>query len=183
MQPPCSICEISSQQGFDAGRCRLDCRMGEASGPFVFHGRRDRSYIPIRVTEVATGEISDVRFVFDTGAEATVIPRHLLPKRAFVANGSPWPLTFWARGAGVFGSKHRASLLITCRGSALPLGEVELLVVSAESCAQDYAILGVDAMKQVVAVRDREVLSLWRSHNSLFKCQKNGNAVQSVSVD
>ena len=164
-----------SRREFYAGFCRSGCPFNGEGGWFVPYRRVPEfndayeAVITLNVIDLSSTFIGEVPFVIDTGSDVTIIPRRLVGG----SNASSASNAFQQKAIGdyyvqgltgkvVVGRRYRASLFVPLPRqdvSPLSFGEVKLVVV--EEWMGKYAVLGLDALRQVVMVSDRDHISLW----------------------
>jgi len=119
------------------------------------------------VQDLSTGSTSTafIPFIIDTGSDRTILPRKLLPPRAFPISCAERlyaePVVHCTGGV-VFGHAFSASLHILLRDTeSIPLKFGILTVVVVDTWEGEYAVLGLDALRQVGMLSDDSGLSLW----------------------
>jgi hypothetical protein len=104
-------------------------------------------------------------FVVDTGTDATIVPRKLLPDGLFPrskAVSGTWIPVVGLAGGWIAGLPFAASLAISPQApgaNGLSFGRLTVVVV--DSWDQNYGMLGMDALRNVVTVFDRDHVCFW----------------------
>jgi hypothetical protein len=168
-----------------AGVCQSDCIAKQAFGYFVPFSHvlespdRCEAVVNLLVHDLSSTFLHFLPFVIDTGTDVTIIPRRLLRQ----------PEGEWAfqlgktlsqyevmglTGRVVIGLRFRSTIALIGHqpGSApLCLGELQPIVVADEDWDGDYGMLGLDALRQVIMVSDRDHISLWPSPTARCSAQ------------
>ena len=173
MHAPNRAAEIHSASvlDFSAGICRSSCSFKQSNGWFVPYRQvpnSDESYdavISLYVKDLTSPFFDTLPFVIDTGTDITIIPRkgRILESGAFplgeaLGESQVRGLT----GRTIVGRRFRAAFSIVSRQTGIdPLIFSELNPIIVDYWEDDYGMLGLDALRQVVMVSDREHISLW----------------------
>lgn len=153
------------------------CSDGPVHGLFVDykHGRGDdpdarEALVSLRITDPSryAADLCTVSFVVDTGAQTTVIPRHLLPEGWFPrgeARPSVYPYIVGVGGGLVPGLDFRAVVSIDPGGTGFaPLTfNVRKVFVADfdEESEEKHGLLGLDLLSTVVTVFDECHVTFW----------------------
>ena len=159
-----------SRRDFYAGVCVSGCPFNGGDGWFVPY-RRVREFsdaydavITLYVQDFSSTFLCTVPFVIDTGADVTIIPRRLMSRPdAFQTAKAIGPYQVKGlTGKVVIGRRFRASIFIPrLERDVTPLRFGVLKPVVVDDWEGDYGTLGLDALRRVVMVSDREHVSLW----------------------
>ena len=164
-----------AREDFYAGFCRSGCPYNDEGGWFVPY-RRVREYtdayeavINLCVIDLSSTFICGVPFVIDTGTDVTIVPRRLVSRpHAFQVKNSLGPYKLQGlTGGGVVGLRFNAAMFLPLPQRDLPslsFGRLKPVVV--DHWKDDYGMLGLDALRRVVMVSDREHVSLWPAPSS-----------------
>jgi hypothetical protein len=164
----------SPNDGNYPGICQLQGACKSAFGYFVPYrkGRRINgalqqfeARIRLHVVDLSSSYSGFIPFVIDSGTDVTIIPRKLVPSNAFAIGKQylslPVPVS-GLTGRTVWGRAYRAGLTIfptKADHAGLRFETLTLLVV--EDWESNYAMLGLDALRQVVMVSDGDYVSFW----------------------
>lgn len=176
MYAPCRAREVTAPQGKRPGVCRARVGGGPIYGFFVRYRRRRREEdlpeIYDAVVELLVEDLSEgstfsgpVNFLIDTGSQLTILPRTLVPENAFPVDRAVKPRAVpvrWAGGETISGLLFRACLSVsppTSRYEALSFQQMEIVVV--DVWHDEYALLGLDAIRRVVLVTGPDHACLW----------------------
>jgi hypothetical protein len=128
-------------------------------------GGRYEAVINLFVLDSSSAFMGAVPFIVDTGSDVTVIPRSLLDDGAFRPEPNKhYGIEGISGGRMVVGHRFKASLSIPRRRRGPePLKFVELRPMVVKNWPMSYGLLGLDALRQVLMVSDREHVSFWPS--------------------
>jgi hypothetical protein len=154
------------------GLCQSDCLSNKYMGFFVpykgqsKHSDQWEARIQVLVHDLSSTFLDFLPFVIDTGTDVTIIPRKILNCDYAFQGGHTLGQYEVAgvTGSPVVGLRFRVAMAITPRrkGDApLSFREVSAIVVEDPKWVGDYALLGLDALRQVVMVCDHDHISLW----------------------
>jgi hypothetical protein len=156
------------------GICQSDCIAKQAFGFFVPFSRdlevpdRCEAVIRLLVHDLSSTFLHFLPFVIDTGTDVTIIPRRLLrrPEGAWafqVGKTLSQYEVVGLTGGAIVGLRFRSTIAIVSdqSGLVLSLGELQPIVVADEDWEENYGMLGLDALRQVVMVSDSEHISFW----------------------
>jgi len=106
-----------------------------------------------------------IPFVIDTGTDVTIIPRNLVPRSAFPVQGANTsyevPVT-GLTGRTLWARIYSASLAIVPPTTKFGgLGFNVLTIVVVDTWEGECAVLGLDALRQVVVVSDPKHITFW----------------------
>jgi len=136
-------------------------RVGQISGPL----EQWEAVINMLVADPSTSSMFFIPFVIDTGTDVTIIPRNLVPKAAFPTDKAVRPYTLTIIGFPdwiVFGRPFSANLAIVPPAAKYEgLGFKGITITVVDSWEGKYALLGLDALRQVVMVSDSDHVSFW----------------------
>lgn len=159
-----------ARRNFYAGVCRSECPFNTGDGWFVPYRRvRDfpdgyEAVISLYVKDFSSSFLCAVPFVIDTATDVTIIPRRLMSRPdAFQIGKALGPYQVKGlTGKAVVGHRFRASMFIQPRQRGVtPLSFGVLKPIVVDDWEGDYGALGLDALRLVVMVSDRENVSLW----------------------
>jgi hypothetical protein len=176
MLAPCGAREVVPPQGKRPGVCRARVGGRLIYGFFVrYRRRRHKEALPElceAVMELWVEDLSEgskfsgfVPFVIDTGSQVIIVPRTLVPEKAFPRDRALKPGNVIVRGAGgeeFPGLLFRASPSVPSpapKYGALSFQEMKIVVVDAWH--DEYALLGLDALRRVVLTSDSDHVCLW----------------------
>ncbi|MCH8960652.1 MAG: hypothetical protein IH820_04845 [Bacteroidetes bacterium] len=103
-------------------------------------------------------------FLVDTGSDVTLIPRTLVPSDAFPVEEALEPYEIPVEGlmgGSASGRIFSASLVIVPPAARYRGLSFKNSIVVVDSWRSKYAILGLDAIRQVVMVSDDQHVSFW----------------------
>jgi hypothetical protein len=158
-----------ARHDFYAGVCQSGCPFNGANGWFVPYRRvRDfhdayEAVINLHVLDLSSTFMCVMPFLIDTGSDATIIPRHFLRPGAFEKKSAGPSDVKGISGNRIFGKRFRAAMhipLLRHGPEPLSFGELEVMVVEQR---MDYGVLGLNALRRVLMVSDREHVSFWPS--------------------
>lgn len=159
-----------TRHDFYAGVCHSGCPFNSTNGWFVPYRRAGNSHdcyeavINLYVLDLSSTFMCVMPFLIDTGSDATIIPRHLLKAGAFEKKSVGPSKVEGISGKRIFGQRFRAAMYIPLlqRGpEPLSFGKLEVMVV--EQGAMNYGVLGLNALRRVLMVSDRDHVSFWPS--------------------
>lgn len=169
------------------------CQYSEDSNPnhgwFVRYRRIPRysnayeAVMSFIVVEDSSGGVAQqylLKFLIDTGSPYTIIPRQLLQPdpswgEPFLPSRALGPFTVGGIGGGsTRGYRFHARIsLYWPRRDPRPFSFDKLEVIVVDSWKDNYGILGLDALRQVVIVSDSNHLCLWPPPRSSRQSEAN----------
>lgn len=160
----------SGSRDFYAGVCQSGCPSNDKDGWFVPYRRVPgfadgyEAVINLYVHDLSSTLICVAPFVIDTATDVTIIPRRLMiGPDAFQTAKALGPYRVKGlTGKVVVGQRFRASMFIPLRQrDETPLSFGVLKPVVVDEWEGDYGTLGLDALRRVVMVSDKDHVSLW----------------------
>jgi hypothetical protein len=172
MHAPNQAAEVwpASAYGYIAGLCRSGCPSNPSRGWFVpyrpvpAYPDAYEAVITLYVKDLSSPFLDFLPFVIDTGTDVTIIPRKLL-KRAYAFPPSKTLGQYKVEGLTgkvVVGLRFRAAVaIVPHRPGPDPLRFDELKPIIVDDWKDKYGMLGLDALRQVMMVSDRDHICLW----------------------
>ena len=168
---------VHQPDGISPGVCT---RGGESQGCYGFFVKYQsvrtigcfsdlrQALLSVFVTELSGRRVfaGDVPFLIDSGAPTTIIPRRLVTPNAFPLSRTSrlWHVLIKAAGGSFCGHCFRASLALRVNTPGIqPLLIGGLNVLVPDVWANDYGILGLDALRRLRVVFEAEQVVFWPS--------------------
>ncbi len=164
---PATQVTAPARRGFYAGVCQSGCQFNSINGWFIPYHRvrasRDayEAVINLYLLDLSSPFMCVMPFLIDTASEATIIPRHFLRPGAFENSAVGPSAVEGIAGNRIFGKRFRAALhipLLQHGPKPLNFGKLDVLVVNQH---MDYGVLGLNALRRVLMVCDRDHVSFW----------------------
>jgi len=153
--------------GFYAGVCQSGCQFNTINGWFIpYHRLRVSRHayeavINLYLLDLSSSFMRVMPFIIDTASEATIISRHFLRSGAFEKSAAGPSDVEVLSGNRIFGKRFRAALhipLLQHGPKPLTFGKLDVMVVNQR---MDYGVLGLNALRRVLMVSDRDHVSFW----------------------
>ena len=163
--------KVSTTDGYRPGVCEFGSPDHIKRGIFVPY-RRVKQYfngyeavVELNVQDINSTYSGFLPFFIDTGADVTMIPRSLLKnhKNAFVPTPDSQYLNVEGlTGRIIVGIKFPAVVSTPKIGMSPPItfgDQLEILIV--EDLPGDLAVIGLDALRNVIMVSDDQYVTIW----------------------
>lgn len=175
MHGPTPANQVWDSQGSSPGSCRTSNTTKRTQGWFVSYRKAQsqdndeenwEAVVNLLLHDPESSFLKLLPFIIDTGSHATLVPRYLLTRNAFRCELAIRQRHVPVRGITghvLFGHKFDAQLSIPppslgAAGFAFP---TKVRIVIVERWEVDYAILGLNALRQIIMVSDPSHICLW----------------------
>ncbi len=146
-----------------AGICEVDCpcSISDQRLLYLIRSSERRFFINANIYDHEAKRFETIRFLIDTGAEATIIPKYII-KDEFMFSGRKKQIKVGTiAGKDIGGFPYNASVrILASNNEGVSIKCDEMLIIK-RNINIDYGILGMDILKSfIIIMQDRKML-IW----------------------